>query len=298
MRNGSPISFLSYLTLNTFSNIFFQTYYYRKSGQGYAKNHVEISPNLVDLMGCFGRSFRSAFRGIPMFTIASEETYQDGQAIFKEGSPGDWVYIILSGQVEISKIIGGKKFLVALLKEGEVFGELSFLGGIKRTATALAVGESTLGIIDREAMDLEYNKLSSEFRSILVSSVKRFEKMIDRVCEFSTRKEPRVQKVLSVNFKDKGSFVKAYTGNAATGGLFIKTENPMKQGERFLLKLQVPDLSEPLKIKCEVAWARKEAGDSHRVPNGIGVKFSEMSKQDEQVFKKYLKAIIGDEKKS
>lgn len=233
-----------------------------------------------------------------MFTIASEETYQDGQAIFKEGSPGDWVYIILSGQVEISKNIGGKKFLVAVLKEGEVFGELSFLGGIKRTATATAIGETTLGVMDRESMDLEYNKLSSEFRSILLSSVKRFEKMIDRVCEFAVRQEPRVQKALSVNFKDRGSFVKAYTGNASTGGLFIKTENPTKQGEKFLLRLQLPDLPEPLKIKCEVAWTRKEADDSQKAPNGMGIKFSEMSKEDEQVLRQYLKAAIGDEKAS
>ena len=37
-----------------------------------------------------------------MFTIASEETYPDGKMIFQEGSSGDWVYVILSGSVEIS----------------------------------------------------------------------------------------------------------------------------------------------------------------------------------------------------
>jgi uncharacterized protein (TIGR02266 family) len=233
-----------------------------------------------------------------MFTIASEETYKDGQIIFKEGSSGDWVYIVLSGEVEISKIIGGKKSVVAILKAGELLGELSFLGGIKRTATAQALGETTLGVIDRGSMDAEYNKLSSEFRSILVASVKRFEKMIDRACDFSARTEARVQKALSVTFKDKQSFVKAYTGDIGAGGLFIKTDNPFQKGEKFSLKLQLPGLSEPLKIKCEVRWARGEGDEPSKLPNGMGVKFSEMSRQDEQVLEKYLKAIIGDEEKS
>ncbi|MBW1667663.1 MAG: cyclic nucleotide-binding domain-containing protein, partial [Deltaproteobacteria bacterium] len=47
-----------------------------------------------------------------MFTLASEETYEDGQVIIKEGSAGDWVYVILSGAVEISRTIGGRRFVV------------------------------------------------------------------------------------------------------------------------------------------------------------------------------------------
>ena len=43
-----------------------------------------------------------------MFNIASEETYQDGQVIIKEGTTGDWVYVVLSGSVEISKTVEGK----------------------------------------------------------------------------------------------------------------------------------------------------------------------------------------------
>jgi len=41
-----------------------------------------------------------------MYHIASEETYKDGQVILEEGSSGDWVYVVLSGSVEISKTIG------------------------------------------------------------------------------------------------------------------------------------------------------------------------------------------------
>ena len=47
-----------------------------------------------------------------MLHIATEETYQDGQIIFEEGSSGDWVYLIQSGKVEISEKFGGKKIIV------------------------------------------------------------------------------------------------------------------------------------------------------------------------------------------
>lgn len=115
-----------------------------------------------------------------MFNVASEETYQDGQVIFEEGSSGDWVYVILSGQVEIFKSVGGKKVVIEVLQPEDVFGELGFLGGFERTATAMAIGETTVGIIDRTSLDEEFNKLSSDFRIILGAVVERFRKMIDR----------------------------------------------------------------------------------------------------------------------
>ena len=153
-----------------------------------------------------------------MYNIAIEETYNDGQIIFKEGSSGDWVYIIISGSVEISKTVGNEKYIIEILKEGEVFGELGFIGGIKRTATAKALGVTTLGIIDREFLDNEFNKLSAQFRTILVSVTYRFKKMLERACEYTSRTEARIPKALTLSFKDRDAFIRAYTGNISAGG--------------------------------------------------------------------------------
>ena len=46
-----------------------------------------------------------------MFLLSSEENFKNGQIIFKEGSSGDWVYLILSGSVEISRIPKGGSLL-------------------------------------------------------------------------------------------------------------------------------------------------------------------------------------------
>ena len=226
-----------------------------------------------------------------MFELASEENFKKGDVIFKEGSSGDWVYVIISGAVEIAKTAGGKKAVVAVLQKGEVFGELSFLGGIKRTATATAVEDTTLGIIDRSYLDSEFNKIPSDFRSILVAFVQRFEKMLDRACDFTSRQDPRVSKILSLSYKDRDSFIRAYTSNISKGGVFIKTPNPLPAEEQFLLKLQLPDIAEPLKIKCRVAWRRKEAPETPDKPNGMGVKFEEMDRKDSSVLNNYIREI-------
>ncbi|MGD9022167.1 MAG: TIGR02266 family protein [Deltaproteobacteria bacterium] len=233
-----------------------------------------------------------------MLYIASEESYQDGQVIVQEGGSGDWVYVILSGTVQLSKTIGGKKYVIEWLQPGEIFGELGFFGGVTRTATAQAIGETTVGLIDRGFLDTESNKLQSDFRNILISMIERYKKMINRVCDFSAREGIRLLETLSVTYKDRKSFVKAYTGNVSGGGLFIATENPLKEGEEFLVKLELPGLSDDIVIKSEVIWTRKKAEASDVYPAGMGVKFLEMTKDNNKALKRYLRDIekrISDE---
>ena len=122
----------------------------------------------------------------PYFNIALEETYEDGEIIFKEGNSGDWVYVVLSGAIEISKVVEGTKFVLSILKPGEVFGELALIGAVRRTATTRAIGKTTVGIIDRAFLDREFNKLSTDFRTVLVAMVERFIKTMDRARDFNT----------------------------------------------------------------------------------------------------------------
>ena len=227
-----------------------------------------------------------------MFYTASEEDYEDGQVIIKEGASGDWVYVILSGKVEISRTIGAKRYIIEVLQPGEVFGELGFFAGIPRTATARAVGATTVGVIDREFLDREFNKLSSSFRTILGAVVERFRKMLDRTCDFTSREQIRVLETWPLRYQDKKAFVEAFTGNVSSGGLFIATDNPLEQGQHFVLQLQLPGAPEPIQIKCEVVWAStKREGIDQQTAVGMGVKFLEMTKKDHQVLQFHLKGF-------
>lgn len=231
-----------------------------------------------------------------MFPISSEETFQDGQIIFEEGSAGDWIYTIEDGSVELCKQVGAEKIVVSVLQPGDMFGELAYLAGIRRTVSARAVGTTTVGTIDRSFLDKEYNKLSGSFRMILKNVVLRFEKTIESTTDPRLRrKNPRIPKALALSFKSKAGFIKAFSEDISIGGMFIKTTKPLAQGEQFMLKLKLPDASEALKIDCEVSWTRTDTNDPVKQPPGMGIKFIEISPEDQHRLKKEL--IKGETKK-
>jgi len=230
-----------------------------------------------------------------MLQIASEETYQDGQIIFEEGSAGDWIYTVESGAVELYKQVGTEKIVVSVLQPGDMFGELAYLAGIRRTVSTRAVGVTTVGIIDRSFLDKEYNQLSGGFRTILKNLVLRFEKVMESTTDPRLRrKSPRIPKVLTLSFKSKAGFIKAFSENISTGGMFIKTTKPLIIGESFILKLKLLDASVTLKIDCEVSWNQTETSDPVKQPLGMGIKFIEISPEDRHRLKKEL---IKDEAK-
>ncbi len=118
-----------------------------------------------------------------MFQIASYETFQDGQVIFEDGSSGDWIYVLDEGEVEISKIVGGRKIIVELLKAGDIFGEMAYIDKTPRSATATAKGKAVVGIVDRVFFDKEFNKLSADFQQMLKTVAFRLRKTTERSLE-------------------------------------------------------------------------------------------------------------------
>ena len=128
------------------------------------------------------------------YSVVLEQEYHDGEIILEEGKSGDWVCILLSGTAEVSKKLSGRKVVLGILKVGEIFGELALIGAVKRTATVRAIGNTTVGIIDRAFLDYELNKMSSGFRAILVTAVQRYIKMMDRDQDVSSRINDRVRK--------------------------------------------------------------------------------------------------------
>lgn len=226
-----------------------------------------------------------------MYITTTDETYQDGQIIFEEGSYGDWIYIIEAGSVELSKKVRDKKVIIDMLEEGDVFGELGYIAKVPRTATARALGETTVGILDREFLDGELNKLSSSFQTILKTLALRLEKTTRVASEtVIRRKELRIPEVLDLHFKNRQERIKAYSENISEGGIFIKTKEPLLQYERFTLNLFLPDDPEPLKAECEVSWNRFVTEDSKTGSSGMGVKFIQISQNDLNKLKRVLKA--------
>jgi signal transduction histidine kinase len=71
--------------------------------------------------------------------IAIELTYEPGQQIFKEGDPGDALYLVKDGVVEISGLIGQDvRHVFSQAVPGDMFGEMAVLDSKPRSACAVA----------------------------------------------------------------------------------------------------------------------------------------------------------------
>ena len=75
------------------------------------------------------------------------------QIIFEHGDPGDYMYLIIRGEVEIYQASqSGDNYRVALLGPGDFFGEMALITGDQRTASAKAYSMVELLPVNREDM--------------------------------------------------------------------------------------------------------------------------------------------------
>ena len=72
-------------------------------------------------------------------------TIPAGTVIFEEGDTGAEMYGIVSGEVELRAHDG----VVAKLHADDVFGEMAIIDQSKRMASAIAVSETVLAVVDR-----------------------------------------------------------------------------------------------------------------------------------------------------
>jgi len=80
--------------------------------------------------------------------VAFERSFQANAAIFWEGDPPDYFYIVVSGRVKIVKHSStGKEFIIAFFGPGEMFGEVAVFENKPYPASAQAVsGVKVVGI--------------------------------------------------------------------------------------------------------------------------------------------------------
>ena len=73
----------------------------------------------------------------------------EGEVIFREGDPGDFLYLVGEGSVKISKSgRGGLQETLGLIQTGNFFGEMALLDNAPRSAMATAAEPTLLGKVD------------------------------------------------------------------------------------------------------------------------------------------------------
>jgi len=76
-------------------------------------------------------------------------SYSKDEAVFFEGEPGEELFIIQKGSVKIIKITENNEILLAVLKAGDIFGEMALLESKPRAAGAVAFEDCQLMAVNR-----------------------------------------------------------------------------------------------------------------------------------------------------
>jgi CRP-like cAMP-binding protein len=76
--------------------------------------------------------------------------YEDGDIVFEEGTGGEHLYVVLEGGVAIRKRGGLFTSVIAEFGAGEIFGEMALFESRPHSASATAVGLTTIALYDRD----------------------------------------------------------------------------------------------------------------------------------------------------
>ncbi|XP_034536959.1 cGMP-dependent protein kinase 2 [Notolabrus celidotus] len=128
-----------------------------------------------------------------------EKVYSEGQLVIQEGEPGNYLYVLADGLLEV--IQNGK--LLGEMRPGTAFGELAILYNCKRTATVKSVSQSHIWALDRQT-----------FQTIMMRTTQaRHEEYFSFLCSvpllrgLPEEKLARIVDCLEVDSFEKGEYI-------------------------------------------------------------------------------------------
>lgn len=120
--------------------------------------------------------------GVKPFELLSDEdrtalaavvdciTVEAGQTLFEAGQPGESLFVVRSGEIELFiRDNTGQKIVLTNALEGDLFGELALLDRGARTATAVALQDSDLLELDRDDLLLLFQRHPDSAVSMLAA---------------------------------------------------------------------------------------------------------------------------------
>jgi CRP/FNR family transcriptional regulator len=246
--------------------------------------------------------------------------YEDGELILMEGGESDRnIYVLLEGQVRVTKETDKGQVTLALLEEGDIFGEVSFLAQKHgaRSATIAAKGRVKIGVLDQERLSTEYGTLSPLFQKILKDLAERFSTTTVLASRLAARQmeKPSLErraakrnplqklriKVEYVSETDGGRGTlrgsQSYQGIlldlAKTGmGLALYTtsfsESTHPLGAKFVFQFTLPG-KPMLRVPGYIVWARAMGGKKAR----MGVEFSETNPYLRKLIEEFLQTAVN-----
>ena len=124
------------------------------------------------------------------------------QTIFAQGDEADAVFYIQKGKVRLTVVSKtGKEATIAILGEGEFFGEGSLAGQLRRMGTAMAMTACELSRVEKkammEALHREHTFSDMFVGSLLARNIRYEEDLVDQLFNSSEKRLARVLLLLA-----------------------------------------------------------------------------------------------------
>jgi len=196
-----------------------------------------------------------------------------GTVLFREGDPGEEMYVVQAGRVDITMRAGPVEKLLASLGQGEFFGEMSILNQKPRSATATVGEDARLLVIDPRTFD-------TMIRANAEIAVRMIKKLADRLQEADAQIE-------NLLHRDAASRVVHWLAQQA---------ERVGQGAAVTLKLGPDELSARVGVEARAVaevLARLEKARLAR-PTEAGIAVSEPAKLRHFLEFLQMKAQFGD----
>jgi CRP-like cAMP-binding protein len=106
--------------------------------------------------------------------------FRAGEVLFREGESGEVMFVIQSGLVRVSKALHGSERTLATFGRGDFLGEMAILNAKPRTATAVAVEDTTALVIDGKTLET----MIASNSEIALRLIKKLSLRLDAADEF------------------------------------------------------------------------------------------------------------------
>ena len=133
--------------------------------------------------------------------VSRTRKVRDGEIIVQEDTWPYYAYILKEGKARVFKNADGKQVFIGLLAEGDIFGEIAFLGKTKRTVSVIADGDAIVAMVTRDTFMDCIGKLPRSVQTRLYTMATDLTRMSEIYCRLVVLLQNRnaETKILNMN---------------------------------------------------------------------------------------------------
>jgi CRP-like cAMP-binding protein len=151
----------------------------------------------------------------PLFARFGRE-FSAGDVLFREGEPGNEMFVIQSGAIRITKSVAGEERVIAVLGAGEFLGELAILNNKPRGATAVIIEPTRCLVIEAKTLEAMVARNAEIAMRLIKKLAKRLDSA-DALIEILMHRDPKARIMLALA-RNADAF-----GEATPEGIRIRT---------------------------------------------------------------------------